>query len=204
MFPSLHGSTEAIHADATALAGRWWTLAIRGVAAIVFGVLTFFWPGASLFVLVILFGAYALVDGIFNLVMAVRGAQRGVSWRSLVIEGVVSVAAGVVALSWPGITAFALLVVIAVWAVVTGGAEIAAAVRLRRHLRHEWLLGLAGAVSIGFGVLLMLFPGAGALAVALWIGAYAVVFGVLLLALAFRLRSWGREHPHEREAPSPA
>jgi uncharacterized membrane protein HdeD (DUF308 family) len=173
----------------TMLADRWWIMAVRGVAAIVFGVLTFIWPGASLFALVLLFGAYSVVDGAFNIGagISMRGEPR---WGWLVFGGAISIAVGVLTFLWPGITAFALLMLIAAWALVTGVAEIAAAIRLRKHVRGEWLLALSGILSIAFGVLMFLFPGTGALAVVLWIGAYAVVFGVLLLALAFRLRSW--------------
>ncbi|HEY3358932.1 MAG TPA: HdeD family acid-resistance protein [Polyangia bacterium] len=190
-----------------ALTDRWWALALRGAAGVIFGVLTFVAPAASLFALVVLFGVYALVDGGFNLVMAYRDARGGRRWGVLVFEGIVSVAAGVVTLIWPGISALALLFVIASWAIVTGAFEIAAAIRLRKQIRHEWLLALSGALSVVFGVLLFLRPGAGALAVTVLIGAYAVVFGALLMGLGFRLRSWGRaheEHPIAGGMPEPA
>ncbi len=189
------------------LAERWWALAIRGLAAIIFGILTFVFPGLSVYALVILFGAWAFADGIFNVIAAVRRAG-GERWGWLLFEGLASIAAGVVTFFWPGLTAFALLMVIAAWSLVTGIAEIVAAIRLRKHIRNEWLLGLTGVLSVVFGLLLFAFPGAGALALITWIGAFAIVFGVLLIALAFRLRAWGRDPSHRvpppEHAPMPA
>jgi uncharacterized membrane protein HdeD (DUF308 family) len=182
------------------LARRWWILAVRGAAAIIFGILTFVAPRSSLYVLVILFGIYALVDGAFDLGMAARGSTGGRRWGSLVFEGVASMVAGFLALAWPGISALVLLLIVAVWAVVTGVSALMAAIRLRQHVEHEWMLGVSGLLSIGFGVLLFLFPGPGAIAVVLWIGAYAIVLGGLLMALAFRLRAWGRAP--ERRLPT--
>jgi len=177
--------------DPTALSRNWWAIAIRGAAAIIFGILTFVMPGITLAALILLFGAYAVVDGIFALVAAARGrAGAGGTPRSaLVLEGIVSLAAGIVAFVWPGLTALALVYLIALWALVTGVLEIVAAVRLRREIENEWWLGLSGGLSILFGVLLMLAPGVGALAFIFLIGAYAIVFGALLLGLAFRLRN---------------
>lgn len=178
------------------LAERWWALVVRGVAAILFGALTFALPGISLLVLLILWAAYALVDGVLNLVLAARGARAGRRWGWLLFEGIVSIAAGVVAVVWPGITAWALLMVIAAWAVVTGVAEIAVAIRLRRQLEGEWLLALGGVLSIAFGVALVAYPSAGVLAVLWMVGAYAILFGVLLIGLGWRLHAWHRaEHP---------
>ena len=189
-----------------AFASRWWTLAARGIAAILFGILTFISPGLSLFTLVILFGAWALADGVFNLVMAVR-TRRGERWGWLVLEGVTSIIVGILTFFWPGITALSLLFLIAAWSVVTGIAEVVAAIRLRKLIRGEWLLGVSGVLSIVFGLLLFAFPGAGALAVIFWIGAYSIVFGSLLVALAFRLRAWARDTSHHvppDRAPAPA
>ena len=189
-----------------AFASRWWTLAARGIAAILFGILTFISPGLSLFALVILFGAWAFADGVFNLVMAVR-TRKGERWGWLVLEGVTSIIVGILTFFWPGITALSLLFLIAAWSVVTGIAEVVAAIRLRKLIRGEWLLGLSGVVSIVFGLFLLAFPGAGALAVIFWIGAYSIVFGSLLVALAFRLRAWARDTSHHvppDRAPAPA
>lgn len=180
------------------LAERWWALVIRGAAAILFGILTLLFPGVSLLVLLIAWAAYALVDGVFNLVLAARGARAGRRWGWLLFEGIASIAAGVVAVVWPGITAWALLMVVAAWAVVTGIAELAIAIRLRKQIQGEWLLALGGVLSIAFGVLLVVYPGAGLLTVLWIVGTYAIVFGVLLIGLGWRLHTWhrGSEHPH--------
>jgi uncharacterized membrane protein HdeD (DUF308 family) len=170
------------------LVNRWWTLLVRGVSAVLFGLLTFVAPGPSLFALVLLFGLYALVDGAFGLADALQRRQAGRPWGSLVVVGLASIVAGVLALLWPGITALALLYLIAAWAAVTGVGQIAAAIRLRKQIRGEWLLALSGAISVALGVLLFLFPAAGALATVIWIGAFVLVHGALLIALSLRVR----------------
>jgi uncharacterized membrane protein HdeD (DUF308 family) len=184
------------------LARNWWSLVLRGLLGIALGLATFVWPGITLTALVFLFGGYVLVDGALSLAGAMRAAQAHERWAALLIEGIFGIVAAVVTMLWPAITALALVLVIASWAILTGIAEIAAAVRLRRHIHGEWLLGLAGITSILFGVLLAAMPVAGALVLAIWFGAYALVFGVVLVALGFRLRSWLRE-PHAA-APMPA
>lgn len=171
------------------LARHWWVLALRGALAILFGILAFVLPGITLYVLVLFFGAYALLDGIFALAMAFRFGSRDERWWPLVIEGVCGIAAGVLTFLWPGITAVALIYLIAAWAILTGILEIAAAIRLRKEIDGEWLLGLTGVLSVLLGIFLMLMPGAGLLAWVWMIGAYALLFGILLLILAFRLRS---------------
>ncbi|HEY3118229.1 MAG TPA: HdeD family acid-resistance protein [Chloroflexota bacterium] len=186
--------------DVDSLSRNWWAVSLRGLAGILFGIITFFAPGITLAALVLLFGAYAFADGVLAIVSAVRrrGADR---WWLLLLEGLVGIAAGVLTLLWPGITALALLYLIAAWALVTGAFEIAAAIRLRKVITGEWLLALSGIFSIALGVLLVLYPGPGALAVVIWIGAYAFVFGTLLFALGLRLRGLGR--PHARGQPAP-
>ncbi len=181
--------SSATPASGDHLATNWWALALRGVCAILFGIVAFVLPAVTLASVVLLFGAYAIVEGVFNLIAAVRGRAGQAPWWALVLEGLVSIAAGVVTFALPGLTAFVLLYVIAAWAIITGVLEIVAAIRLRARIDNEWWLGLSGVLSIAFGVLIMLFPGAGALAVILWIGAYAIIFGGMLLALAFRLRA---------------
>lgn len=169
------------------LSRNWWAVALRGVCGILFGVLTFLAPGISLAALVLLFGAWALADGVLAIASAVRRRTEE-RWWVVVVRGILGIAAGVGALVLPGITAIMLLYMIAAWALVTGALEVAAAIRLRRVITGEWLLALSGVLSMGVGVLLMLFPGTGAVAVVLWIGAYALVSGALLVALALRLR----------------
>jgi len=175
------------------LVGNWWTFVLRGLFAILFGLLAFIFPGMALLSLVYIFGFYALLDGAFSLVAAFRrNRPEQTPWWALVISGVLSIIAGCMAFLIPGITALALLYLIGGWAVATGIMQIVAAVRLRKQITGEWVLALAGVLSIVFGALLFLFPGVGALAVIFWIGAYAVVFGITLIALGVRLRKWIR------------
>lgn len=175
------------------LSRNWWALALRGLAAILFGILAFAWPGITLFVLVIFFGAYLLVDGIFAIVAAVRAAGEEARWWLLLIEGILGVVAGLVAFFWPGLTALALLYLVAAWAIVTGIMEIVGAIRLRRELVGEWALILSGVLSFIFGVLLVVIPArAGLLSLTWLIGIYAIAFGVIMLVLAFRVRGLAR------------
>jgi uncharacterized membrane protein HdeD (DUF308 family) len=183
------------------LAQNWWALVIRGVAGVLFGIGALVWPPAAVTVLVLLFGAYALVDGIFNIVAAVRAPRQGQRWGWLTFSGVIGIATGLITFFFPGITAVALVLLVAAWSVVTGVAEIVAAVRLRKLVRHEWLWILSGVLSVAFGVLLFLLPAAGAVALAIWIGAYMLVFGALLIAFGIRLRSWGRTNQTENDVP---
>jgi uncharacterized membrane protein HdeD (DUF308 family) len=191
--------------DVDTLIRNWWMFLIRGLLGIAFGIVTFFQPGISLAALVLLFGAYAFVDGVFAIVSAIRRHTGSEPWWLLSLEGIAGVGAGVITLGWPGLTAIVLLYLIAAWALVTGAFEIAAAIRLRKVIEDEWLLVLTGVASIALGVILTMFPGPGALALVLWIGAGALVWGVMLVALSLRLRSWGRTHPtHPHAAPMPA
>jgi uncharacterized membrane protein HdeD (DUF308 family) len=171
------------------IVGNWKSLAIRGAAALLFGLLTLVWPGPTLWALVLLWGAYVLVDGISILAAVFTHAPGTADRRGwLIVEGVAGIAAGLVTFVWPDITALALLFVIAAWALVTGVMEIVAAVRLREVLDREWLLGLLGVLSILFAIGLVITPGAGALVITWFIGWYAAFSGILLLALAWRVR----------------
>jgi uncharacterized membrane protein HdeD (DUF308 family) len=173
------------------LSREWWLLALRGLIGIAFGVVAFLWTGITLLALVALFGAYMFVDGVFALVQAFRFRHERERWPMLLLEAVLGIAIGVLTFFWPGITALAWLYTIAAWAVVSGILEIVLAIRLRREIKNEWLLALTGVASIALGIVLALMPLAGLLAWVWVIGSYAIVFGVLLIALAFRLRKAG-------------
>jgi len=171
------------------LARNWWALLIRGIAAVVFGILAFLWPGMTIFVLVVLFAAYAFVDGVFAIVAAVRAAQAHERWWPFVLEGIVGLAIAAITVYDITLTALALYFTIAAWAFITGVLEIAAAIQLRKTIANEWLLVLAGICSIIFGVLMIWHPVAAALAIVWIIATYAVVFGIIMIALSLRLRS---------------
>jgi uncharacterized membrane protein HdeD (DUF308 family) len=185
------------------LARNWWVLVVRGVFALIFGIVAFLLPGATVFALVILFAAYMGVDGIMAIVLAIRRAQQRREWWPLVLEGIAGIGIAIITVIWPGVTALALLYLIAAWALVTGVMEIVAAIRLRKVIRGEFFLGLAGVASIAFGIIAILFPGEGALALVWLIGSYAILFGVLLIALGIRLRSFrGAAPPAPTGAPA--
>jgi uncharacterized membrane protein HdeD (DUF308 family) len=169
------------------LSVHWWAIAIRGLLGVVLGIVAFAFPGITLTVLVALFAAWLVVDGIFALLAGARSR----SWL-VVAEGVIGVLVGIVAVLFPAITAFALLLLAAGWAIVTGILEIVTAVGMRRVIQNEFWLGLAGVASIVFGILLVANPRAGLLVLTWLIGAYALVWGVIQLALAFRLRQFER------------
>lgn len=177
------------------LVGNWWALALRGLLGIALGVLMLTTPAATLAALVLVFGAYALVDGVLGVITAVRGARGDRSWWALLMGGLAGILSGLATLLLPALAALVLLYVIALWAVLTGALEITAAVRLREQIRNEWLLGLSGGVSIALGGLILIAPAAGALAVILLVGAYALVSGLVRLALGLRLRAAGRRPP---------
>ncbi len=169
------------------LTSNWWAVVLRGVFAVIFGALALAWPGVTIGVFVLLFGAFALADGIMALVAAFAGGS-GQRWWVLVLKAIVSVLAAGVAFFMPGITALTLLYIIAFWAIVIGLMEIMVALRLRKEIQGEFFLVLGGLLSILFGIFAVGRPGAGALAVTWMIGGYAIVFGVLLIGLGFRLK----------------
>ena len=178
------------------LSRNWWALLLRGLAAIAFGVLTWARPAISLAALVLLFGVYALVDGVLGIWTALSGRREHDDWWVLLLWGLLGIGVGILTLFEPGITALALLFYIAAWAIATGVLEIVAAVRLRNVIKGEWWLILGGLASVIFGVLLLAHPGTGALAVLWLIAAYAVVFGVMLVILSFRVRAFGAQLAH--------
>ena len=172
------------------LAHNWWMLLLRGILAFVFGLLCVTYPDVTLFVMTIMFGVYALLDGILALASSVKTATGGSQWWSTIFEGIVGIVVGLFILIWPGITAFGLVYLIGMWAIITGIFEIMAAIRLRQHFTNEWLLIISGVASVIFGLLIIVIPRAGALAVVWWVGTYAIFFGMVFIALALRLRSW--------------
>jgi len=180
------------------LSRNWGWVVLRGVAAVLFGILAFALPGVTLAVLVIVWGAYALADGILSLIAAYRIRDQGKPFWALVIVGLLGIAAGIVTFIWPGMTALLLLMFIAAWAIVMGIFQIVAAIRLRKEIQNEWLLGLSGVLSVLFGIIMFVQPGAGALAVIWVIAAYAIVFGVLLIWLGLRLK----KRSESRTAPA--
>ncbi len=172
----------------TVLAQRWWVLLLRGVCAVAAGIMTIAWPGITLLALVTLFGIFALVDGAAGIVLGIRGEEDGTMWWTMILLGVLSAGAGILAFAWPGMTALVLLAIIAASAIIRGVLEIIAAIRLRKDIDDEWVLGLSGLLSLAFGILLWVAPGEGALAVVLLIGAYMLALGVMAIALSLRLR----------------
>ena len=174
------------------LVGDWRMIAARGVISIGFGIAALAWPRLTVTVLVLLFGAFVLLDGIASLALAVTFPVEARHRRkALLLEGVAGVLVGAITFAWPSVTGLALLWIIALWALVTGGLEIAAAIRLRRALRGDWFLALVGVLSVLFGIFLLITPGEGALVITWVIGWYAVLFGILLLVFAGRVRTRG-------------
>jgi uncharacterized membrane protein HdeD (DUF308 family) len=175
------------------LAKNWWLLLLRGIAAIIFGILAFAWPGITLLSLVILYGAYALVDGVLSIAAAIGGGGGGATPRWwLIVVGLLGIAAGLLTFFWPQITALVLLMFIGAWALIHGVFEIIGAIRLRKEIDNEWMLILSGALSVLFGAAMLIMPGAGALALIWVIGAYSIIFGILFVGFAFRLK----KHAH--------
>jgi len=174
------------------LASRWGWVVCRGVIAILFGLVAFARPGTMAFSMVLLFGCFAFAAGIATIVAAARSGRAGDSWGALLVEGLLGIAVGAVALLWPASTALAFVWLIGAWAIASGALELYSAVRLRKVVEHEWALGLAGLVSIAFGLLMLYRPIAGDMAVVWWLGAYAMISGLLMVVLGFRLRSFQR------------
>jgi len=196
-------SYDAARSDALSevLAQAWWVVGLRGILGIIFGLICLLTPGIAVQVFVILFAAYMLVDGVFAIISGIRAARNGERWGLLLLEGVVDIAAGAVAVLWPAITLVALIWVIAVWAIISGALMLGAAFGL--NLDHgRWWLALGGIASIIFGVLLVIEPLVGAVVLTMWVGAYAIVFGGVLLVLAFQLHS--KREAQMRKAPAGA
>lgn len=173
------------------LAKYWWVALLRGVAAVAFGLMAFAWPALTLATLVLFFGAWALVTGLFLVAGAVGGRGEGGDWWFMLLEGILGVAVGAVTFVNPSVTEVALLLYIAVWSIAVGAVEVVTAVRLRQEIQGEGWLIANGALSMGFGFILMAFPAAGVLALVWFIAAFALVFGALHVVLAFRLKALG-------------
>lgn len=175
----------------------WWVLVLRGVLGILFGISAFAWPGLTLVTLVILFAAYAFVDGVFDVIHAISHRQEIEHWGLLLLEGVFGIAFGILAFQSPELTTLVGGVIvafyIATWAIVTGAMRIAMAVRLRKEIEGEWLLGLSGLVSVLFGLVIMARPTVGALAMLYFVAAWAILLGVILIAVALKARKFGRK-----------
>jgi uncharacterized membrane protein HdeD (DUF308 family) len=182
------------------LVQKWGWVVARGVIAVLFGLIAFSRPGPMAFGMVLLFGCFAFAAGIATVIAAARSGRAGSNWGALLVEGLLSIAIGVLAVLWPASTALAFVWLIGAWALLSGALEIAAAVRLRKVIEKEWVLGIAGALSIAFGLLMFYRPLAGGIAVVWWLGAYALVSGVMMIVLGFRLRSYARTHRSELPA----
>lgn len=172
------------------LAENWWSIAARGTAAVIFGLAAIIWPQITLAILIYLFGAFAIVDGVFALFGAARAARRQARWWTMVVEGVIGVTIGVLSMVIPAVTALVLLFFIAYWAIFIGLLRLFQAVQLRGEIQNEWLLALSGALSVTFGLVLLAFPSAGAVTLVTVIGIFAVIVGALTIGFAMRLRSW--------------
>jgi uncharacterized membrane protein HdeD (DUF308 family) len=185
VLPFPHGQNTTVHT----LAKNWWLTLLRGLAAIAFGIAAFAWPRLTIVTLIVLFAAYVLADGIFALFAAIKGREHGVPTWWLAVIGLLGVAFAVVTFFWPGLTALLLVMMIGAWALVRGVFEVIAAIQLWNELDDAWLLVLSGVVSIAFGAAVLFMPGAGALALVWLIGAYAILFGLILVVLSFRLKA---------------
>ena len=175
--------------DLRPLTRSWWLMLLRGIAGVLFGIAAFIWPGLTVLALTLLYGAFAMADGIFSLGAAVTGrGERSIPTWWLVLIGLLGIAVGVVAFLWPGLTAFALVIMIGAWAVAIGVMQIIGAIWLRHEIEDEWLLIAAGILSVLFGAAVLLKPGAGALALAWAIGTFAILSGILLVAFALRIK----------------
>jgi uncharacterized membrane protein HdeD (DUF308 family) len=184
---------ELANARNAVLADNWWVVALRGVLAILFGIAAFAMPAATMLALVLFFAAYSLLDGILGVVLAIRGARKGERWGWLLVNGLFGIAVGIAAALWPGLTVLTFVLIIAAWALISGGLMLAAAIGLK--VSHgRWLLVFGAIVSVLYGVLLFVSPLIGALVLTWWIGAQALVFGVILIVLAFKLREHRGEH----------
>jgi uncharacterized membrane protein HdeD (DUF308 family) len=184
------------------LASNWWALALRGVLAILVGVLALTKPGATLAALVLLIAAYMFVDGVFAIMASLRGMRTGDRWGWMLVEGILGIVAGIIVFRTPATGALVLLWLVAFWAITHGIAEIAAGIKLRKIIDNEWLLIIAGVLSLALGIYVLMRPGVGLLLLVTWVGVYALFAGILMLMLSLKIRKWSHEHPYEGGAPA--
>jgi uncharacterized membrane protein HdeD (DUF308 family) len=176
------------------LAQSWWLVALRGALAVVFGLIALFMPVVTILAIVVLFSAFMIVDGLFSIIVAVRAAQQRERWGLLALQGAVSIATGIIVFVWPELTVVAFVLLLAAWAIVSGCLLVAAAARVDWQHGSFWF-GLAGVASVAYGALMIIAPMVGAVVLTWWLGAFALVLGVALLILAFRLRAHRADHP---------
>ena len=179
----------------TQLTSNWWALALRGILSILVGILAITRPGVTLAAIVLLIGAYMFVDGVFAIMASLRGMRTGDRWGWMLVEGILGIVAGLIVLRTPATGAIVLLWLVAFWAITHGIAEIAAGIKLRKIIEGEWLLILAGVLTLGLGLYVLMRPGVGLLLLATWVGVYALFTGIVMLMLAFKVRKWTHEHP---------
>jgi uncharacterized membrane protein HdeD (DUF308 family) len=176
------------------LASNWWALALRGVLGILLGLVALTRPGTTLSAIILLLGAYMFVDGVFAIVASLRGMRTGDRWGWMLVEGIIGVIAGIIVFRTPATAAVVLVWLVAFWAIMHGAAEIGAGIRLRKIIEKEWLLILAGVLSVALGIFILMRPGIGLLLLTTWIGVYALFAGIVTLMLAFRIRKWSHAH----------
>jgi uncharacterized membrane protein HdeD (DUF308 family) len=201
--PAKRATPERRDALSEVLADKWWAVGLRGLLGIAFGLICLLVPAAAILALILLFSAYMLVDGVLAIASGIKAARNGERWGFLILEGIVDLAAGAVAFLWPAITAVTFVILIAVWAIISGALMLAAAFSLK--IDHgRWWLALGGIASVIFGIVLLIAPVVGAVVLTWWLGAYALVFGMFLLVLAFQLHGKKEEREMKKLAPRTA
>ena len=186
--PSSYDPLYRAESMSALLARNWWAVALRGIFAIIFALIAFFWPDATIVSFVLFFSAYMLVDGVFGIVSGIRAASRHERWGLLILEGVLNILVGIIAFLMPALTVVFFVTLLAVWSLITGILMIVAAFKLNPAFGRGWLI-FSGLVSALFGVALLIAPLVGAVVLTWWLGAYTLVFGIALVILAFKLRS---------------
>jgi len=177
------------------LTSNWWALALRGVLGILLGLVALTRPGITLAAIIALVGAYMFVDGVVAIMASLRGMRAGDRWGWMLVEGIIGIVAGIIVFRTPATAAIVLVWLVAFWAILHGAAEIGAGIRLRKIIENEWLLILAGVLSLALGIFILMRPGLGVLLLVTWIGVYALFAGIVTLMLSFRVRKWSHEHP---------